>query len=345
MTAVVPQATGRSIGDMTARRVRRALLALALAVPIAYLAAIGVEASHRLVNQHTRSGECRIPAHVGLAYEAINYDVVADAALLDEPDPWDCVGAGAPAGDELVTEDGVRLAGWYIPATGDIGPDGPTVILSHGWTGNKGSQLDEALMFVDRANVVLFDFRNHGQSQDAVTTQGIHEQRDLSAVIDWVVGTKGASEIILAGQSMGGHTTVNVAADDPRVDAVVLEATHPRVMLPMANRIEQDYPFGGPGAVATVLATWFRTGVNVASDDPIEAIDDLGDRPLLLVAAGSDDTIPVDEIEAMGDRALAAGVDARFEVCPEAEHHLVVETCPTEYQRWVDGLLDTVLDR
>ena len=321
----------------------RLLVALVAVVPIGYLTAIGVEASHQLVNQHRRSTNCRTPAHLGMAYVPINYDGRSDEPLLAAPDPLACETFGARAGDELVTDDGVGLAGWYLPSRAAIGEDGPTVILSHGWTGNKSGQLDEALMFVQRANVVMFDFRNHGQSETADTTQGIHEQRDLAAVVDWVVRQKGADTIVLWGQSMGGHAAVNVAADDERVDALILDATHPSLTVPMAHRLEAEgYPFAALGAWATVAASWIRTGVNVVSDDPIEAIDDLGDRPVLLVAAGSDDTIPVGEIRAMHDRATAAGVDARFEICDGAEHHLVVNTCPAPYGRWMNEILDVI---
>lgn len=325
------------------RTVVRLVAALLVIAPLVYFTVIGVEASHQLVNQHTRSADCRTPGHVGVAYEPINYDGASDEPLLAAPDPTECATFAAPAGDGLVTVDGVSLAGWYLPSRAPIGDDGPTVILAHGWTGNKSGQIDEALIFLERTNVVMFDFRNHGQSEAAPTTQGIHEQRDLAAVVDWVVREKGAETIVLWGQSMGGHTAVNVAADDERVDALILDVTHPTLRIPMANRLEaKGYPLGGLGAWATVLGAWVRTGVNVVSDDPIDAVTELGDRPVLMIAAESDDTIPVAEIRAMADHASAAGVDARFAVCEGAEHHLVVNTCPDDYARWMHEMLDAI---
>jgi len=324
----------------------RIIVPILLVVPVVYFVAIATEASHRLVNQQYRTSDCRTPAHAGLRYEPINYDGTSDEALLTEADPWECVGRASAAGDELRAGDGVRLAGWYLPSADPaVGPSGPTVVLAHGWTGNKSGQLEEAALFRQTMNVVLFDFRNHGQSGAAATTQGIHEQRDLHAVIDWVVEHKGPETIVLWGQSMGGHVAVNVAADDPRVDAVILDATHPRLTIPMANRIEEDYPFGQIAAIATVAGAWLRTGVNVIGDDPIDAIDDLGDRPVLVIAAGKDETIPVHEIEAMYRHAIAAGVSARIEVCPEAEHHESIDVCPEAYATWTSDFLATVLER
>ena len=41
----------------------------------------------------------------------------------------------------MVTADGVRIAGWYVPAANGIGPTGPTVVLMHGFSGNKSGIL------------------------------------------------------------------------------------------------------------------------------------------------------------------------------------------------------------
>ena len=322
-------------------RASRVAATLLVVVAVAYFGYIAVEASHRLVNRHTRNADCTTPAQLGIEYEAINYDLATDAEMAArEPNMTECSAQGAPAGDGLVTDDGVRLAGWYVPAASGIGPDGPTVVVSHGWTNNKSGVIETLSVFHDAYNVVLFDFRNHGQSQDSETTQGIDEQRDLAAVLDWLVANKGPETIVLWGQSMGGHAAVNVAADDPRVDALILDSTHSRLTVPMANRIENDgYPFGQAGALVGVFGAWVRTGVNVMSDDPIQAVTELGSRPVLIVHAGADDTIPPSDAEAMRDAAVAAGVDARLEVCASAGHADVIETCPDDYRRWVDELL------
>lgn len=322
-------------------RAAQVAVVLLVVAAVAYFGYIGVEASHRLVNRHTRNADCTTPAQLGIAYEAVNYDIATDAEMAArEPVMTECSSQGAAPGDALVTDDGVRLAGWYVPAASGIGPEGPTVVVSHGWTNNKSGVIETLSIFHDAYNVVLFDFRNHGQSQNSETTQGINEQRDLAAVLDWLVATKGPQTIVLWGQSMGGHAAVNVAADDPRVDALILDSTHSRLTVPMANRIENDgYPFGGGGAYAGVIGAWVRTGVNVLGDDPIQAIAELGSRPVLIIHAGADDTIPLSDAEAMRDAALGAGVNARLEVCPDAGHADVIETCPDDYRRWVDELL------
>ena len=45
------------------------------------------------------------------------------------------------------------------------------------------AMLDRAALLHDAYHLVLFDFRNHGQSGATATTQGVREARDLRAVL------------------------------------------------------------------------------------------------------------------------------------------------------------------
>lgn len=329
------------------RVVPRIVVGVLLLTGLGYFGYMGMEGSHRLVNLHHPNTDCRTPSALGLAYEAINYDIASDSELAArEANASACSAPGTPLGNELVSGDGVRLAGWYVPAASEIGPEGPTVVLNHGWNDSKSGMLEYVRFFHDRFNLVLFDYRNHNQSADSQTTQGINEQQDLVAVLDWLVTTKRPDRVILWGQSMGGHAAVNVAADDTRVDALILDSIHARVQTPMANRIRNaGYPLGEVGYLAVVLGARIRTGVDVLADDPITAIDDLGSRPLLLLHGCRDDTIPISEVGALRDAALAAAVDTRVEVCAEAGHGTLNEVCPADYQRWIDEFADEVLSR
>ncbi|HET9540652.1 MAG TPA: hypothetical protein VFQ46_08625, partial [Candidatus Limnocylindria bacterium] len=91
-------------------------LIVVLIILLGYLGFVGFTGSARLTDASAASTDCRTPAIAnGWTYEAINYDASTDAALADNPDPADCPLQGEEAGSSLVTPDGVRLAGWYIP--------------------------------------------------------------------------------------------------------------------------------------------------------------------------------------------------------------------------------------
>src|SRR5215210_363065 len=146
---------------------------------LAYLGYVAYEGSRQLTDAPNHSTDCRTPAAMGWTYESINYDIETDAALQAEADPKDCAAQGEPAGEDLTSADGTRLAGWYVPAGNGSGPTGPTVVMAHGWGTNKSWMLDRAAVLHDAYNLLLLDFRNHGQSEETLTTQGVREADDL----------------------------------------------------------------------------------------------------------------------------------------------------------------------
>lgn len=320
-------------------------IAAALVALLAYLGYVGFVGSDQLTAAPNPSTSCGTPADIGLAYEAINYDADGDASLRAYPDHANCPAQGPPAGDALRTTDGVRLAGWYVPATSGIGPTGPTVVLVHGWSSNKSDMLGQVEFLAPRYNVVAFDLRHHGQSSfDRPTTQGLAEQRDLITVLNWLESQKGPAQVVLLGVSMGAATAVNVAAIDDRVVALIVDSTHPTLQGAVQARLDRaGYPLSLPGSWGILMGGLLRTGVDMTSADPENAIAELGDRPALILVGGQDGSIGPDPGERLLGAARDAGVDARLETCEAAGHAGVMEACPDEYAAWVLGFLDSAL--
>jgi pimeloyl-ACP methyl ester carboxylesterase len=319
-------------------------LALVLVALVAYLGYIAYEGSAQLTEPPSPTDDCRTPATMGWTYEAINYDQADDAALEVEPDPKHCTSRGAPAGDLLTADDGVSIAGWYIPAAAAIGPAGPTVVMTHGWGSNKSEMLDRAAVVHDRYNVVLFDLRNHGQSGGSITTQGVAEQSDLRAVIDWLEANKAPEQVAVLGVSMGGATVINEADDDERIDAAILESTHATLVNAAERRLARaGYPLSLPGSWAILLGTLVRTGLDVSSVDPVQAVSRFDERPLLIVSGGADDSIGPNDPQDLLAAAEEAGSLVELEICASAGHGTVPERCPGDYAGWVLGFLDRTI--
>ena len=315
-----------------------------LVVLIAYLAYVGYEGSRQLTDHPDPTTDCRTPAVFGWTYEAINYPIETDATLQAEADPTDCAAQGEPAGESLTAADGTRLAGWYIPSGSDTGPTGPTVVLVHGWGSNKSAMLDRAAVLHDRYNLLIPDLRNHGQSEAAPTTQGVREASDVEAFVDWLETTKAPEQIALLGASMGGVTALNEADSDDRIDAVILESTHATMANVIQARLEgAGYPLSLPGSWAVLLGTLVRTGLDISSADAVQAIARLDDRPVLIIAAGQDETIPVSAAQDLLAAAEEAGSPAELDVCDEAGHAENLEACPEDYPGWMLGFLERAL--
>ncbi|MCW3462233.1 alpha/beta hydrolase [Chitinophaga nivalis] len=99
----------------------------------------------------------------------------------------------------LHTSDHLRLEGWWIPVRKPLG----TVILFHGYNGNKGTLFPEADRF--RAlgyNTFLVDFRAHGNSEGLTCTIGYREAEDVKLAWDYVQH-KSKQPVVLWGVSMG----------------------------------------------------------------------------------------------------------------------------------------------
>lgn len=126
----------------------------------------------------------------------------------------------------LVTSDGLELAAWYVPVVRPSGPQAsPSVILAHGLMDQKWTML-QLVPWLHKAgyNVMMFDFRGHGESDKEPTTIGRLEIRDIQAALNWLEAEGVGERVGGLGMSLGAAALVNTAAKDPRLDALVLDS-------------------------------------------------------------------------------------------------------------------------
>ena len=81
--------------------------------------------------------------------------------------------------------DDITLKGWWIPSTKkSLFLDNKTVIFSHGYGYNRQEMPFNSLMLAKKLaqegyNVMMFDFRNSGESEVSSTSIGLNEQYDF----------------------------------------------------------------------------------------------------------------------------------------------------------------------
>lgn len=121
----------------------------------------------------------------------------------------------------LKTAKGISIEAWYSPA--DSNSKG-TVILFHGITANKGMVLQEANEFRYLGyDVMLVDFRAHGNSAGNTTTIGIRESEEVKLAYDYSA-TRHPQDIFLWGNSMGAVVITKAIADyDLKPSGAILE--------------------------------------------------------------------------------------------------------------------------
>ncbi|MCA9837101.1 MAG: alpha/beta fold hydrolase [Trueperaceae bacterium] len=109
--------------------------------------------------------------------------------------------------------DGLKLGGWYLPASTE---GKATIVFVHGLKGNRASLLKLALKLVEQGyGALLFDLRNHGASEGNITTMAAQEVFDIEGALDFLKARAGldASQIGIIGHSLGAATALRVAAN------------------------------------------------------------------------------------------------------------------------------------
>lgn len=242
----------------------------------------------------------RTPAELGLTYETV----------------------------EFAATDGVLIRGWFLPgASGeDAGANADsrsatagsrTIIFSHGFRGNRLEPGVPALELArslvnDGFNVLMFDFRNHGQSDGDVTTLGYHEVKDIFGAVEWLRRERAAQaeQIGIIGFSMGAVTAIMAASHEPGIGAVVADSpfsdlrSYLQVNMPVWTGLP-NVPF--TWTIMAILPPLIDLQVDEVS--PVGVMSDMP-QPVLLIHTDGDSAIPVGESQ----RLAAAGRPGRTEL-------------------------------
>jgi pimeloyl-ACP methyl ester carboxylesterase len=338
-----------------ARRLMAGSLIVALVAFAGYTGYLGAIGSEAFVHPSDGWKGCDTPRiRFGWDYEAINYQLADDTALAaareaaGDPLMTNCgtTNQGAPAGSDVVSSDGARLDGWYIPAASGAGPTGPTLIVIPGWKSNKSEILLYAPPVHQDYNLVLMDLRSQGRSSRADVTLGLNEQRDVAAMLDWLERSKHPDWIGAVGNSMGAATLLAEAGGDPRIQAFVLDSMHAHLDSSVGNVLETEkgHP-AAPGGWAIMTGVSIRIGADVATIDPVRTITRIGDRPVLLLHSTTDKIDPpAQSAELNFQAAVDAGVPVELHLCKgettgNGSHGRVVEVCKADWTRWANQFL------
>ncbi len=230
---------------------------------------------------------------------------------------------------------GISLAGWYVAGK----PGAPAVIVTHGLDGCKcdPNVLTVAgMLHRNGFNVLMFDLRNHGQSDidNGRVAVGNKEFRDVLGAWDWLIAEKGfpPSRIGIYGESMGAGTTLIAFGEEPRAAALWVDSPYSDLRQVMIEELERNqYPaFLADGGffMAKVIA-----GDDLLAHSPQEAILNDAGRPIFIVHGTGDQRINVHHTQQLAALAKEQGANLTIWM-PAGIRHVAAEFDLTqEYER------------
>ncbi|GLU38759.1 alpha/beta hydrolase [Pseudomonas sp. NBRC 100443] len=190
----------------------------------------------------------------------------------------------------LTTADGVKLAGWWLPAKPGVPVKG-TVLHLHGNGGNMAWHLGATFWLPEQGyQVLMLDYRGYGHSQGEPSLPAVYQ--DMDAAFAWLDKAPEAQgkPLILLGQSLGGAMGVHYLAQHPervkQLKAVVLDG------VPASYREVARYTLG------TAWLTWpLQIPLSWAvpdGDSAIRAMPRLSGAPVLFFHSIDDTIVPLD---------------------------------------------------
>ncbi|MCX6004985.1 MAG: alpha/beta fold hydrolase [Chloroflexi bacterium] len=213
----------------------------------------------------------------------------------------------------ILSADELILSGEiYFPD--DCSREYPAVCICHGIPAvpynpdEKGGYAKLAARFCEAGFVsLIFNFRGAGPSQGNIDMVGW--THDLTAAIDFLnmLLEVNKKKICLLGSSGGAAVAVYVAAHDPRISAVATFAC-PAEFNFMADGRTADSMINGFREIGIIKDAGFPLSKEKWLEGfktvmPLQYIEKIAPRPLLLVHGDGDETVPVEHAHRLYEKA------------------------------------------
>ncbi|MET0029490.1 MAG: alpha/beta fold hydrolase [Candidatus Thiodiazotropha sp.] len=184
-----------------------------------------------------------------------------------------------------------RLYSWHIPASGSHA----TLIVAHGWGANIELMLPLAQPFHQAGlDVLMFDARNHGKSDDDSFSSLPRFAEDLETAIHWVKAKQPDHRIIVMGHSIGAAAAILAASRRKDVDLVIGLSgfAHPNLVM---NR-HLDRPWL-PKFIRPMILNYIQWVIGFRFDEiaPMNRIHQVN-CPVMLAHGTDDRVVPISDM-------------------------------------------------
>jgi alpha-beta hydrolase superfamily lysophospholipase len=235
----------------------------------------------------------------------------------------------------LKAEDGLRIAGWYVP-------NGPkkekAVILLNGIWGNREGMTSRAELYLARGYAVLLpDLRGTGESEGDMVTYGWQERHDLKAAYAFL-RENGYEHVGAHGISLGAATICYSCPEISDYDFVILESSYDNLENAYRNRLAM---VGVPEIVALPVRYFvqWRLGEWAENLQPMESVKACN-APTLVMAGDAERELKLSETQALF--ANVGATDKQLHIFPGGRHENFYSRFKEDFVSAFNTFLDQV---
>ncbi|MBO0587219.1 alpha/beta hydrolase [Sporosarcina sp. E16_8] len=243
----------------------------------------------------------------------------------------------------LTSRDGLKLSGYYLPASK---PTDKLVILTHGYLGNAkqmglfGQHYHSDLDY----NIFMPDARGHGKSEGNYYGFGWPDRLDL---IDWtqlLVKKLGPdTQVAYHGLSMGAATVLMASGEEelPReVKAIIADSPYESVYQLFAYQMNRMFYLPAfPLLDSTSVLTKIRAGYSFREASALKEVKKTT-VPILYIHGESDTFVPTELTKNLYQHTAS---DAELLIVPNANHGESIALDEDKYKMTVDQFLNRYL--
>ena len=248
---------------------------------------------------------------------------------------------------EIMSEDGYRLKGVLMQASGDAAEAGQKsagphrwVVLLHGYTGSKEMMYGYAYWYWTHGYSVLApDFRCQGESEGDYIGLGATDSKDLEGWIDLILEREPEAEIVLHGLSMGASTALMYCGQEnvpDNIKAVISDCAYTDAYSMFREKIGSWFHLPAfPIVDSAELMIRLRAGYDLKETSPLKAVS-TSSVPTLFIHGEEDRMIPVSMCRELYD---AASCGKEIMIVEGAGHAQAADKDPARYFEEVEKFL------
>ena len=205
---------------------------------------------------------------------------------------------------EFPSRDGLMLRGWLMRGEATK----PTIIFGHGLFRSRREGLERGSALNKRGlSVLLFDLRNHGESDGRFTSLGFLERLDVLGAYDFLKEKRERRRFVLLGVSMGAVAIIHAAdAFQQDLEAIIADSPFQSLNETVAHHTGMlalpSFPFAD-------LFVWNFTRITQSSAEDLNTLEALGrldEIPVLLIYGKKDRRLPPSGIQNIFDSIPSA---------------------------------------